>query len=231
MAARIQLMPQKTAAVIGATGLIGSALVKLLQTDSLYETVRLIVRRPVQTTHPKEEMKLVNFDDGESLKLAIDGSDVVFCAVGTTQKKVAGDKAAYRRVDFDIPVNAARYCQETGCQQFLLVSAVGANSRSKNFYLRLKGETEDAIKNIRLKSISFFRPSVLIGKRAESRSGERLAQGVMQFASFLLVGRWDKYRPIDAEDVAKAMLAAAKVGKDGVNNYEFTEMDDLVKMK
>lgn len=222
-------MPQKTAAVIGATGLIGSELAKLLQNNPAYTTVRLLVRRPVAATDEKTEIKLVDFSDAESLKLAIDGSDDVFCAVGTTQKKVKGDQAAYRKVDYDIPVNAARYGAETGIQNFLLVSSVGASCKSKNFYLRLKGETEEALKALPVKSISIFRPSVLIGKRPESRFGERLAQSLMQFFAFLLVGRLDKYQPIDAKDVAMAMIDVAAMGKPGVAVYEFNEMNALVK--
>ena len=103
-------MPGKTATVIGATGLIGGHLIQLLQDDPDFETVRAIVRKPIAFDHQKTELKLVNFDDYESVKLAIDGSDAVFCAIGTTQKKVKGDKDAYRKVDYQIPVNAARFC-------------------------------------------------------------------------------------------------------------------------
>jgi uncharacterized protein YbjT (DUF2867 family) len=134
-------MPVKTVTVIGATGLIGGHLVRLLQAESSIETIRIPVRRPVSISGPKLAINLIDFADPESFKLAIDGSDAVFCAVGTTQKKVKGDKEAYRKVDYDIPVHAARFCAETGCQHFLLVSSVGANSSSSNFYLKLKGRS------------------------------------------------------------------------------------------
>lgn len=172
-------------------------------------------------------MKLVNFDDPESVKLAIDGSDAVFCAIGTTQKKVGGDKVAYRKVDYDIPVNAARFCAETKCPNFLLVSSVGANSNSNNFYLKLKGEVEDAVQQRPIQSISIFRPSILLGKRSESRPGEKIGQSVMSFFAFLLVGGWEKYRPIDAEKVAKAMVAVAKEEKPGATIYEYEAMRKL----
>jgi uncharacterized protein YbjT (DUF2867 family) len=217
-------MHGKTAAVIGSTGMIGSNLLDVLQRDKTFSTVRALVRRPVAFEHPKVEMKLVNFEDHESVKLAIDGCDAVFCAVGTTQKKVQGDKAAYRKIDYDIPVNAARFCAETQCPHFSLVSSVGANSGSNNFYLQLKGAVEDAVTKFSIPTVSIFRPSILLGKREESRPGEKVGQAVMSFFAFLLVGGWEKYRPVDAVNVARAMVQATKEGEHGVNIYEHAEI-------
>src|SRR5688572_9835540 len=144
-------MNGKTATIIGVTGMIGGYLYELLKKDSSFDSIRLIVRRPLPKDDPSTEIKLVDFADAESLQLAIDGSDVVFSTVGTTQRKVKGDKEAYRKVDYDIPVRAARFCKATGCETFVLVSAVGANSKSSNFYLKLKGEVEEAIKAVGLR--------------------------------------------------------------------------------
>ena len=138
-------MSTKTATIIGVTGLIGNYLLEELLKDDYYHTVKVLIRRPVDLAHPKLEKKLVDFNDSDSLLVALSNSDVVFCTVGTTQKKVKGDKAAYRKVDYDIPVNAARFCKMTGCEKFVLVSSVGANSKSNNFYLKLKGDVEDAV--------------------------------------------------------------------------------------
>src|SRR5262245_52719645 len=132
-------MSAKTASIIGVTGLVGSQLYELLKQDQNFESIRLIVRRPMTNNDPRTEIKLVDFDDAESLMLAIEGSDVLFCAVGTTNKKVKGDKQAYRKVDVEIPGRAARFCKMRGCETFVLVSAVGANSASRNFYLQIKG--------------------------------------------------------------------------------------------
>jgi len=217
-------MPGITATVIGATGLIGGNLVDLLQQDSSVETVRVVVRRPVQFSHSKVEVKLVNFSDPESFKLAIDGSDAVYCAVGTTQKKVKGDKEAYRKVDYDIPLHAARFCAETGCQKFLLVSSVGADSKSNNFYLKLKGEVEDDIKLLPIPMIAIFRPSILLGNRNETRPGEKIGQVVMQAFSFLLTGSWRKYKPIHAREVALAMIKASHQHEEGIYLYEYNRM-------
>jgi uncharacterized protein YbjT (DUF2867 family) len=198
--------------------------VDLLQQDSAFDTIRLLVRRPVKFQHPKLEIKLVNFDDHESFKLALDGCEVVFCAVGTTQKKVKGNQAAYRKVDYDIPVNAARFCAETGGKHFLLVSSVGANSQSGNFYLKLKGEVENAVIRQPLECISIFRPSMLLGDRQESRPAEKVGQVVMKTFSFLLWGKRSKYKPIEARDVASAMVNAAKTHHDGIFLHEYNRI-------
>ncbi len=214
-------MPGKIATVIGSTGLIGGHLLQLLADEPYFESVRAIVRRPLTFNHPKIEMKLVNFEDHESVKLAIDGSDSVFCATGTTQKKVKGDKAAYRKVDYDIPVNAARFCAETHCPNYLLVSSVGANSNSNNFYLKLKGEVEDAVQKFSISNISIFRPSMLVGKRKEFRLGEKVAEPLMNLFGFMLIGKWEKYHSIDVLSVARAMVQTAKENKQGVGIYEY----------
>lgn len=222
-------MPERIATVIGATGFIGRHLIHVLQSDKRFTTIRAIVRKPEQFSNSKVEMKLVNFNEPESLKMAIDGSDAVFCAVGTTQKKVKGDKAAYRKVDFDIPAMAARFCAETDCPQLLLVSAVGADPRSSNFYLRLKGEADEAVKKENVRSISIFRPSVLLGERAEKRPAERIAQSLISFFGFLLVGTWEKYRGIDGAKLAEAMMQAAFEQAPGVTIYEYTDIQLLLK--
>jgi uncharacterized protein YbjT (DUF2867 family) len=218
-------MPNKTATLIGATGLIGSHLLELLQADPGYSFIKVLVRRPVSFNHPKIKVITIDFGDKEAYKAAISGSDAVFVAVGTTQKKVKGDLVAYRKVDFDIPVNAAITCKETGCPQFLLVSSVGASSKSSNFYLKLKGEVEDKIESLGLPACSVFRPSMLLGKRNESRPAESIAQGISQGLSFLFPS---KYKPVKAHNVARAMVAASKEVNPGFKVYHFREMIKLI---
>src|SRR5829696_3717055 len=113
-------MTAKTATVIGATGLIGGELLDLLLKDNFYDKIRVIVRSSFQKQHSKLEKKIVDFNDGDSVLVALDNSDIVFCTIGTTQKKVKGDKEAYRKIDYDIPVNAARFCKMTACKTFVL---------------------------------------------------------------------------------------------------------------
>jgi len=207
---------EKTAALIGATGLIGSHLLKSLQDDEAFKMIRVLVRRPLTINHLKIKVIVIDFADEAAFKAGIAGCDTVFCAVGTTNKKVQGDKAAYRKVDYDIPVNAARFCAETGCPHFLLVSSVGANSKGGNFYIKLKGEVEDKVRSIGIPSVSIFRPSMLLGNRQESRPMETIAQVISKPLSFLFPSR---YKPIAAEDVAHAMIAASKQDKPGFHIY------------
>lgn len=209
-----------TATIAGATGLIGSYLLEELLNDDYFDTVRILTRRPLDISHPKLEKKLVNFEDADSLLVALANTDVLFCAVGTTQKKVKGDKTAYRKVDYDIPVNLARYCKIVGCEKFILVSSVGANSKTNNFYLRLKGETEDAVKAVGLQSLHIMQPSMLLGDRKEVRTGERIGQVVIKAVSFLLPA---KYKPVQGRDVAKAMLTVAKTQTKGLKSYSYKD--------
>ena len=215
-----------TATLVGATGLIGSYLLEELLNDPYFDTVRILIRRPIDITHPKLEKKIVDFNDSDSLLVAISNSDVLFCSIGSTMKKVKGDKEAYRKIDFDIPVKLARFCKMTGCEKFILVSSAGANSKSRNFYQRLKGETDEAIKESGLKTVHIMRPSLLLGERKEFRLGENIGKAVMTSLSFLIP---EKYKAIQGKDVAKVMLALAKKNEEGYFIHENREIRELVK--
>ena len=215
-----------TATLVGATGLIGSYLLEELLNDSWFDTVRILIRRPITFTHPKLEKKIVDFNDSDSVLVALSNSDVVFCAIGSTMKKVKGDKGAYRKIDFDIPVNIARFCKMTGCEKFILVSSAGANAKSMNFYQRLKGETEESVKEAGPKTIHIMRPSLLLGERKEFRLGENIGKAFMTILSFLIP---EKYKAIHGKDVAKVMLALAKKNEEGVFIHENSKIRDLSK--
>jgi uncharacterized protein YbjT (DUF2867 family) len=210
--------------IIGATGLVGGILMEELLNDNDIKTVRILIRRTVELTHPKLEKKWVDFEDDESFRLALENTDIVFCATGTTQKKVKGDKAAYRKVDYDIPVKAAQFCKLNGCETFVLVSSIGADAGSKNFYLKLKGEVEFAIANMGLKSVHIMQPSLLLGNRNEKRVGESVAGVMMKLFKWMIPAT---YKPIEATKVAKAMIHAAKNSKKGVFYYRYTDMNNL----
>ena len=199
----------------------GTYLFKLLLEDKNFETIRIIVRHNTPKTATNMEVILVDFTDAAAFKNAIAGSDVVFCTIGTTQKKVKGNKELYKQIDVDIPVNAAHYCKETGCEKFIIVSAVGANSKSGNFYLRLKGEMENAVKSTGLNTIYIMQPSVLLGHRKEKRMGESFAQRTIQLFSFLLMGKLQKYKAIHAKLLARAMVNAAKNNTEGIFTYQY----------
>lgn len=210
---------QNTVALVGASGLIGSALLPLL--CQYWHEVRVITRRPLQLQQPQVREHVVSFADARALQAALTGCQHVFCAVGTTQKKVQGNMEAYRQVDFDIPVNMAKAAHAEGVQGFWLVSSVGANSRATNFYLRLKGEVEDVVGGIGLAQVGVFQPSILLGTRNENRPAEKAGQWLMQALKALIPSR---YKPIQAAQVAKAMVAAAFEAKPGTQVWQYGEM-------
>jgi uncharacterized protein YbjT (DUF2867 family) len=217
-------MQSLTAVVLGATGLIGEQLVQQLLNNTNFSKIRILVRRPVEISHSKLEVQIVDFDNLIEYRQKLGKGDCIFCCVGTTTGKVKGDKSAYRKIDFDIPVNAARFGKDAGFTGYFLVSAVGANAGSANFYLKLKGEVEEAIAGIHFDSFHSFRPSILLGKRKEFRLGEVIGKGVMQALSLLFVGPLQKYKGIEGERVAKAMVAFATSGKKGHFVHHYKEM-------
>ena len=215
-----------TATLVGATGLIGSYLLEEMLNDPYFETVRILIRRPIGITHPKLEKKIVDFNDSDSVLVALSNSDVVFCAIGSTMKKVKGDKDAYRKIDFEIPVNLARFCKMTGCEKFIHVSSAGANAKSMNFYQRLKGETDEAVKEAGPKTVHIMRPSLLLGERKEFRLGENIGKAFMTSLSFLIP---EKYKAIQGKDVAKVMVALANKKEEGFFIHENREIRELSK--
>jgi uncharacterized protein YbjT (DUF2867 family) len=220
-------MQGKTAVVVGASGLIGRHLVQQLLNDPDFGNVRILVRQPLGLQHPKLQEQIVNFNDLDDLSTKTGSGDCFFCCVGTTRKKVSGDKTAYRKVDYDIPIHTARLAVQQGFNQYLLVSAVGANPVAANFYLQLKGSVEEDIVQYPFMAIHIFRPSMLLGNRNEFRLGERIGQVIMQATKFLLIGSLRKYRPIHGAQVAAAMITAAKNAVPGVHVYQFEEMSVL----
>jgi uncharacterized protein YbjT (DUF2867 family) len=221
-------MNGQTAVVLGATGLVGSILLQKLLNDDDFSKVIALTRKLSEIPHRKLENKVVNFNNPEELRNSFDFADVIFCSVGTTQKKVHGDQEAYRKVDFDIPLTIARIGKEKGVKQFILVSSIGANTGSNNFYLRLKGEIENAISEVGYESLYIIRPSMLLGKRDEFRLGENIGQAVMRSASFLFFGPMKKYYPVQAKDVAGAMIEAAREKRKGINIIQYDEMMQLI---
>jgi uncharacterized protein YbjT (DUF2867 family) len=217
-------MPQ-TAVVIGATGLTGNSLVTLLLHDNRFSKVKVLLRSPSLKQRPGLEPVIVDFDDEESLTSALHG-DVLFCCIGTTIAK-AGGKENFRKVDFEIPVRCATIAHRQNIQQFLLMSTTMAKPDSTNFYARTKGETEQAIEKLGFPALHIFRPSVLLGMRKEFRFGEWIGKFLLLVFYFLLQGRWKKYRPIKAANVAKAMVNVAASNISGTHVYESDAIKEL----
>lgn len=181
------------ATLVGASGLIGSKLLSLLLKDPYFSVIKIAVRKSTGIIDPKLQECLIDFTDKQALENVVAGSSIVFCSVGTTSAKVKGDKAAYRKVDYNIPVAAARAANLHGASHFILVSAIGARSKSSNFYLQLKGEVEDQVEaQSSINGKHIFQPSLLLGNRTEARLGEKLGQVLMPFFSPLLLGSLKK---------------------------------------
>jgi uncharacterized protein YbjT (DUF2867 family) len=218
-------------ALIGATGLTGSELLKQLLADNTVHSVRLLVRKPLPPLPAKVEVHVVDFSDPGAYGTALEGCDVLFVAIGTTMRKVRGDRKAYRAIDHDIPAFAARAAAAKGVRVFGLVSSVGADaSLRSNFYLRLKGETEEEVSRHGIHKVLLARPSFLMGDRQENRPAERMAQVVLvPLMDRLLPPRWSRYHSIAAADVARALVSGAKNLPEGRHILEYDALMALSK--
>jgi uncharacterized protein YbjT (DUF2867 family) len=212
----------KTAIIIGATGLVGNQLTIKLLNDDRYELVKIFVRKSSGITHPKLEEHVVDFDRLKTWKDQIIG-DELYSAMGTTMKK-AGSKAAQYKIDFTYQYECAKAASENGVGKYLLVSSAGANSKSSNFYLRIKGELDEKVSEVPFKQINIFRPSFLAGERKESRRGEAIGISAVNFLA-KIIPPLRKYRPIEAATVAEAMIKAANAeNKNKISIYELGQI-------
>ena len=214
-------MKSKEVTLFGGTGLIGSLLLDILIEDNNYHKINVVTRKPISLSHKKIKIHIIDFSDSKSYSQTLRNSQIVFASIGTTQSKVKGNKESYRKIDFDIIYNIAKACKENDIENFSFVSSSGANIKSNNFYLNLKGEIENSILNLNLSSTSVFRPSLLLGKRKEKRYGEKVAQLIMPCLSFLTPS---KYKPIRAELVAKSMVNISKSIQPGFKIYHYKEI-------
>ncbi|WP_108722167.1 oxidoreductase [Gorillibacterium timonense] len=196
-----------SALLLGASGLVGSSLLRLLLEDPACGRVTALVRRPLPIVHDKLRYVVADFDrlDEHSSEFAVDW---VFCCLGTTIRK-AGSQEAFARVDLDYPLAAARLSGDAGARSYHVISAAQADSRSRIFYSRIKGRMEEETAKLPLRELHIYRPSLLLGDRQEFRLGERVGSYVMRGLSLLFRGPLALYRAIQAEDLAKAMLASA----------------------
>jgi uncharacterized protein YbjT (DUF2867 family) len=210
----------RTAVIAGATGLVGRECLRRLQSE--YAVAISLVRRASGTG---AEERVIDFERLSELSLPEDAD--VFCALGTTIRK-AGSQAAFRKVDFEYPVALARRALECGARQFLVVSSVGAHNPRSNFYLQTKRGMEDAVASLPYQAVHIFRPSFLSGHREESRPGETIGIAVANTLSFALAGPLRRYKPVPAQSVAAAMVAAARRLSRGVHIHEYDEIQQLI---
>jgi len=202
------VMKQKTAIVLGATGLTGSLLVDRLVADDSYGLIKLFSRKSSGNDSPKIQeytgdiLQLENFQSEFT-------ADEVFCCVGTTSAKTK-DRNIYRAIDYGIPFTASKMARENNIPAFLVMSSMGANPNSRIFYSRTKGEMEQAVLDQKISNTYILRPSLILGERNERRLGESIGAMLLKLTSIFLAGRWKKYRAIEADCIASAMINLAK---------------------
>lgn len=198
---------KKTAIILGATGLTGSLLLELLIDDPMYKKIKLFSRRKTDIVSPKIEEHIIDLLQLKKYQSEFTG-DVVFCCVGTTKAKTP-DKDTYRKIDLGIPVDASELAQQNQIENFVVISALGANLKSSVFYNKLKGEMEEMVLGKEIKNTFILQPSLIVGKRDENRLGEGMAAGFMKTFNFMIP---EKYKSISAQTIAKAMQKLAAEG-------------------
>ncbi len=201
---------KKTAVVFGATGLVGKELVKALLNNSQYGKIVIVARKTLPIVDQKlEQLLLDDFSDLVNFHNRLRANEY-FCCIGTTIK-TAGSQEAFRKVDFEIPLQVAKLAQELRIQNLVIISSIGADAKTGNFYLRTKGEMEHAVKEAYQGNLKIVRPSLLIGNRHEFRFGERVAVFIMKLFGWLFVGPLKKFRGIKARAVANAMIRVTQL--------------------
>ena len=208
-------MSQK-AAVFGSTGLVGSAIVDALKKHQSIDKIYCYGRKPPMFM----EGKTTEFKPFETDNFRMpEDADLVFCALGTTIKK-AGSRQDFQEVDLYAVQRIAEKSKEYGIRHLIVISSVGADMDSKNFYLRTKGQMEEAVKQAGIEHTVIVRPSLLLGKRDEKRPAESLGKFLMAPLGFLMAGPLKKYRPIQARQVARTMIAESLKDEKGFKILE-----------
>lgn len=218
-------MKNKTALIVGATGLVGYELVKLLLASTEYVRVIIWVRKATGLSDKKLEEVVIDFDKIEAYEIE-DKVDHVFCCLGTTIKKAKTQKA-FKKVDLEYPLALGRWAKDKNVSQFLIVTAMGADEKSRIFYNKTKGQLEQGLREIGLNGLHIFRPSLLLGERNEVRSGEKVAATVSKFMPILFIGPLRRYAPIQGREVAYAMYKTAIEGRVGIYVYSSNEISEI----
>ena len=203
------------ALIIGATGAVGKDLVQQLIADDAFERVDVFVRRGVSIPSAKLVPHVVDFDHPENWADLLTG-DVLFSCLGTTIK-AAGSQDAQWKVDYTYQYNAAKAARSNGVGTLVLVSSIGASSKSKVFYTRMKGQLDEDIQKLGFPGVFILRPPSLIRKGTD-RFGEKA--GVTMFNALTAIGLMRSWKPMPTEDVAAAMIRLSKSGKEGVHIVE-----------
>ncbi len=212
---------KKTAIILGATGLTGSILLENLLKDPSYEKIKLFSRSSAEKNSSKIEEHLIDMFQLEDYSEAFK-ADVVFCCIGTTKANTP-DKETYKKIDYGIPVAAAKLAKQNNIETFIVISAMGADENSSVFYNKVKGEMQRDVLKQNVKNTYILQPSLIAGDRNENRFGEKMATFFMGTFGFLIP---KKYKMIKAETIAEAMPVLAKKGfsKQQINSDEIKQI-------
>ena len=196
-------------ALVGATGLVGRKVIELSSAGDEVRIVGIARREAPLPPGARMEMFVAETDKWSEVLEAVRPRALI-CALGTTMKKAGGDEAAFRAVDFDLVLATAQAAHRAGVPNMVLVSAAGADARSKSFYMRVKGEAEDAVSRVGFKRLDILAPGLLRGERVDDlRLAERAAIVAAPLIDPLLSGKWERFRSIVAALVAEAALGLA----------------------
>ncbi len=217
----------KIVLLAGASGLTGSRTLDVLLDAPDVTRVLAVSRRPLGREHPRLANRIVQFPQMEA-QLKGTTAEAALCCLGTTIRQ-AGSQAAFRAVDIDCVLTFARTARAASAKRFVVVSSVGADPDSKNFYLRTKGEMEQELEALGFESLDILQPSVLLGWRKEMRPLELLACTFMPLLNPLLGGTYAAYRGISATTIGKAMLGATRSGRRGVQRYTYAGIEALAR--
>ena len=213
------------AIIAGASGLIGGNLLNILLQQPGYDEVLVLVRKELPIEHPKLKQQVIDFEHLEAYSELIKGN-VIFCCLGSTRSKTP-DLKEYRKIDYDYPLQLAVIGHRNKISKYFLVSSIGADASSSNFYTKIKGETEASVIKIALPVLHIFRPSALTGDRKENRFAESIFTAILKIVNPLLLGSLKKYRSIPASTVAAAMYKQSLQTEEGIFIHSSEEIKKL----
>ena len=212
----------KTAIIVGSTGVTGSILLNKLLNDNRYKLIKTFSRTSNNLRHPKLQEHIVDLLQPRDYSHLFE-ADEVHCCIGTTKSKTP-DKKQYYKIDFGIPVTLAGLCYQNNIKTFIVISALGANAKSSVFYSRTKGEMEEAVLEQYITNTFILQPALIDSKRKEERVAESIFINIMKLINPMLVGKFKKYRSVPAEKIASAMIWLAN------NSYsDFRIPSDLIQ--
>lgn len=215
------------ALVAGASGMVGAELVRVLAASGDYRRVIGLSRRPLSIEAPRLANRILKFENLENDLRGVTCDDA-YCCLGSTIRQ-AGTQQAFRAVDHDLILRFARFAQAVGAKTLVVISSAGAAAGSRNFYLRVKGETELALEAMHFRSLHLMQPSLILGPRKHWRITEMAGRFIMPMVNPLLLGRYEQWRAIPARTLAEAMRAAGRTGRLGVSRHAWRAIRTLAR--